>query len=155
MITKLYEKDFNLWREVIIKQIKDKNFQAIDWENLLIELEDMGKSEKRAFISNLTILIAHLVKLMIQKDATNSMKISWYNSITEHRFRIETDLKENPSFKYSIEESMTKAYKQAKRLAIKEGQKSKFGVRKPLPEEYPNLCPFTLQQLLDEDFYGD
>ncbi len=60
MITQLYEQDVNLWRENIIKQIKNKNFQSIDWEHLVTELEDMGKAEKRAFISNLTILIAHL-----------------------------------------------------------------------------------------------
>ena len=76
MVTQLYEQDFNRWRELIIKQIKERNFQAIDWENLLIELEDMGKAEKRTFLSNLTILIAHLLKLMNQKDAPNSIKRS-------------------------------------------------------------------------------
>ncbi|NES83109.1 MAG: DUF29 domain-containing protein [Moorea sp. SIO2B7] len=155
MVTKLYEQDFNRWREVIIKQIKERNFQAIDWENLLIELEDMGKAEKRAFISNLTILIAHLLKLMVQKDAPNSMKGSWYSSVTEHRFRVQKDLQENPSFQSYLEEAITKAYKDGRKLAIKEGQKADFGVRKPLLEDYPTQCPFAIELLLDEDFYGD
>ncbi|HAC63397.1 MAG TPA: DUF29 domain-containing protein [Cyanothece sp. UBA12306] len=159
MDTKLYEKlyqlDFNQWREVIIKHIKERNFQEIDWENLLIELEDMGKSEKRAFISNLTILIAHLLKLMVQKDAPDSMKGSWYTSVTEHRFRIQKDLEENPSFKAYLAEEIIKAYQDGRKLAIKEGQKARFCVRKPSLEEYPNQCPFTIEQLLDEDFYAD
>ena len=153
MITKLYEQDFNRWREVMIKQIEARNFQAIDWDNLLIELEDMGKAEKRAFISNLTILIAHLLKLMVQKDAPDSMKGSWYSSITEHRFRVQKDLEDNPSFQNYLPEAMAKAYKDGRKLAIKEGQKASFGVRKPSPEKYPNQCPFTIEQLLDEDFY--
>ena len=155
MVTKLYEQDFNRWREFTIEQIKARNFQDIDWENLLIELEDMGKSEKRAFVSNLTILIAHLLKLVVQKDAPDSMKASWYNSVTEHRFRVQKDLQENPSFKTDLQAGIAKAYKDGKKLAIKEGQRASFGVRKPLPQEYPNQCPFTIEQLLNEDFYGD
>ncbi len=155
MITQLYEQDFNHWREVTITQIKAKNFQDIDWDNLLIELEDMGKSERRGFVSNLTILMAHLLKLIVQKDATDSMKISWYNSVTEHRFRVQKDLEEIPSFKSYLEEAVIKAYKDARKLAIKEGQKARFGVTKPSPEDYPYQCPFSIEQLLDEDFYGD
>lgn len=154
MITKLYEQDFNLWRESIIKQIKEKSFQSIDWENLIIELEDMGKAEKRAFISNLTILIAHLLKLMVQKDAPDSMKGSWNTSITEHRFRVQKDLQENPSFQSYLEEAIFKAYQDALKLAIKEGQKASFGVRKPNIQEYPSQCPFTIEQILDDEFYG-
>lgn len=155
MVSKLYEQDFNRWREVVIKQIKAKNFQAIDWENLVVELEDMGKAEKRAFVSNLTILLAHLLKLMIQKDAPNSMKGSWYSSVTEHRFRVQKDLQENPSFQSYLAEAINKSYKDARKLAIKEGQKANFGVRKPSAAEYPDQCPFTIEQLLDEDFYGE
>ncbi len=155
MVAKLYEQDFNRWREVIIKQIKAKNFQAIDWENLVVELEDMGKAERRAFVSNLTILIAHLLKLIIQKDAPNSMKGSWYSSVTEHRFRVQKDLQDNPSFQSYLAEAINKSYKDARKLAIKEGQKADFGIRKPSTAEYPPQCPFTIEQLLDEDFYGD
>ena len=138
MVSKLYEQDFNRWREVVIKQIKAKNFQAIDWENLVVELEDMGKAEKRAFVGNLTILIAHLLKLMIQKDAPNLMKGSWYSSVTEHRFRVQKDLQENPSFQSYLAEAINKSYKDARKLAIKEGQKADFGVRKPSAAEYPD-----------------
>jgi Domain of unknown function DUF29 len=153
MVTQLYEQDINLWRESVIKQIKERNFQSIDWENLVIELEDMGKAEKRAFISNLTILIAHLLKLMVQKDAPDSMKGSWYSSITEHRFRVQQDLQENPSFQSSLEEVILKAYKDALKLAIKEGQRASFGLRKPDIKEYPPECPFTIKQILDDEFY--
>ena len=76
---------------------------------MLIELEDMGKAEKRAFISNLTILIAHLLKLVVQKDAPDSMQGSWYSSVTEHRFRVQKDLQENPSFKTDSETAIAKA----------------------------------------------
>ncbi|MBD1217055.1 MAG: DUF29 domain-containing protein [Aphanizomenon flos-aquae Clear-A1] len=151
----LYEQDFNLWRETLITQIKEKHFNDIDWEHLLLELDDMGKSEKRSFLSNLTILIAHLLKLTVQSDAPEMMKVSWYSSVTEHRFRIKKDLQENPSFKNYLHEVILVAYADAKKLAIKESKNAKLGVRKPNELEYPLDLPFTLEQLLDEDFYGD
>jgi len=151
----LYEQDFNLWRETLITQIKEKHFHDIDWEHLLLELDDTGKSEKRSFLSNLTILIAHLLKLTVQSDAPEMMKVSWYSSVTEHRFRIKKDLQENPSFKNYLHEVILVAYADAKKLAIKESKNAKLGVRKPNELEYPLDLPFTLEQLLDEDFYGD
>ncbi|HYX15705.1 MAG TPA: DUF29 family protein [Nostoc sp.] len=53
MNNQLYEQNFNLWRESIIEQIKEHRFNDIDWEHLLIELEDMRKSDKWSFISQL------------------------------------------------------------------------------------------------------
>ncbi|MFN6156906.1 MAG: DUF29 domain-containing protein [Dolichospermum sp.] len=86
---------------------------------------------------------------------TEIIKGSWYSSITEHRFRIKKDLQENPSLKNYIHEVIFIAYADARKLAIKESKNAKLGVRKPDESEYPLDLPFTLQQLLDEDFYGD
>jgi hypothetical protein len=83
------------------------------------------------------------------------MKGSWYSSITEHRFRIKKDLQENPSFKNYLHEVISLAYADARKLAIKESKNAKLGVRKPDEAEYPLDFPFTLEQLLDDDFYGD
>ena len=155
MNNQLYERDFNVWRETIIKKIKQQDFNDIDWEHLLLELEDMGKSEKRSFLSNLTILIAHLLKLTVQADAPEMMKGSWYSSVTEHRFRVKKDLEENPSFKNYLHEVIFIAYADARKLAIKESKNAKLGVRKPDETEYALDFPFTIEQLLDEDFYGE
>ena len=155
MNNQLYERDFNVWRETIIKKIKQQDFNDIDWEHLLLELEDMGKSEKRSFLSNLTILIAHLLKLTVQADAPEMMKGSWYSSVTEHRFRVRKDLEENPSFKNYLHEVIFIAYADARKLAIKESKNAKLGVRKPDETEYALDFPFTIEQLLDEDFYGE
>ena len=155
MNNQLYERDFNVWRETIIKKIKQQDFNDVDWEHLLLELEDMGKSEKRSFLSNLTILIAYLLKLTVQADAPEMMKGSWYISVTEHRFRVRKDLEENPSFKNYLHEVIFIAYADARKLAIKESKNAKLGVRKPDETEYPLDFPFSIEQLLDEDFYGD
>lgn len=153
-INVLYERDFNRWIEVTIQQIQERRFQEVDWQHLLEELEDMGKSEKRAFTSNLMVLLAHLLKLQVQADAPDSMKGSWYDSVVEHRARVKADLADNPSFKNFLDEAVKKAYKEARNLAIKQSKLVKLGIRQPSEFEYPLECPFSCDQLLDDNFYG-
>ncbi|MGK7931470.1 MAG: DUF29 domain-containing protein [Microcystaceae cyanobacterium] len=150
----LYEQDYNLWLQQNIIAIQEKRFHDLDYEHLLQELEDMGKSEKNALVSNLKILIAHLLKLKIQNDAPEQMKRSWYSSVDEHRERIKDTLLNIPSLKNYLSEGIEKSYLGARKLSIKEGKRASFGVRQPSENEYPKTCPFSLENLLDEDFYG-
>ncbi len=153
-LTLLYDQDFQLWLSQTISQLENQQFDQLDLEHLIEELTDLGKSNKRALESNLIILIAHLLKLKIQQDAPETMKGSWLDSVSEHRQRILYDLEEMPSLKSHLETAIAKVYPSSRKLAIKEGKRAKFGVRVPLEKEYPLDCPFTVEQILDEDFEG-
>jgi hypothetical protein len=63
-------------------------------------------------------------------------------------------LADTPSLKSFLVEAVEKAYPEGRKLAIKEGQLAKFGVRVPEESMYPMICPFSIEQILDEDFYG-
>jgi hypothetical protein len=121
---------------------------------LIEELTNLGKSEKNALKSNLMILLAHLLKLKVQFDVPDTMKMSWYNSVIEHRQRVLNNLQDTPSLKNFLPEAIEQAYPQSRKLAIKEGKLAAFGVRVPDEIEYPHTCPFSLEQILNEDFYG-
>lgn len=151
----LYEQDFNLWLNQTIEQLQNYQFQSLDIDNLIEELKDLGKSEKRSLASNLMILLAHLLKLKVQLDAPDSMKGSWYDSIDEHRKRIQKQLKQTPSLTAYLEIAISESYDDSRDLAIKEGKRAKFGVKILSETEYPATCPFSIEQILDEDFYAD
>ncbi|MEB3227684.1 MAG: DUF29 domain-containing protein [Synechocystis sp.] len=153
-MTILYDQDFQQWLSQTINHLENQQFDQLDIEHLIEELTDLGKSDKRALESNLMILLAHLLKVTIQPDAPEMMKESWFDSISEHRQRILYDLKEIPSLKSHLETAIAKAYPSARKLAIKEGKRARFGVRVPAEKEYPRQCPFTIAQILDEDFDG-
>ena len=154
MLTTLYDGDFNCWIEQTIQQLKDRQFEALDIEHLIEELEDLGKSEKRALESNLMVLLAHLLKLKIQCEVPDTMTGSWYDSVNEHRQRVQKSLQDLPSLKSHLATAISSAYPDARRLAIKQSKKAKFGVRLSLESDYPNACPFSVEQILDDDFYG-
>lgn len=151
----LYAEDFGLWIEQTIQQLQNHKFEALDIEHLVEELIDLGKLEKNALKSNLTILLAHLLKLRVQHDVPEQMKGSWYGSVLAHRQRVLNNLTDTPSLTSFLVEAVEKAYLDGRKLAIKEGQLTKLGVRVPEENEYPTTCPFTIAQIIDEDFYGD
>ncbi len=150
----LYDQDLQLWIEQTIQQLQNHEFEALDIQHLIEELVDLGKAEKNALKSNLTILLANLLKLRVQHDVPDNMKGSWYSSILEHRQRVINNLADTPSLKNFLVEAVEKAHPDARKLAIKEGKLAKFGVRIPHESEYPTVCPFSIEQILDEDFYG-
>jgi hypothetical protein len=154
MSVSLYEKDFNLWLELTIKQLESHEFTVLDTVNLIEELKDLGKAEKNALESNLIILLAHLFKLKIQADAPETMKNSCYNSVIEHRKLIKKQLSKMPSLQSYLPKVLEDSYADGKDIAIKEGKLASFGVRIPDESEYPHLCPFTIEEILDDEFYG-
>jgi hypothetical protein len=153
MSNTLYDRDWQLWIEQTIQQLKNHQFELLDIEHLIEELVDLGKSEKNALKGNLMILLAHLLRLNVQHDAPDSMKASWYSSVLEHRQRVLNNLADTPSLKSYLIEAVEKAYPGGRKLAIKEGQLAKFEIRVPEENEYPMMCPFTIAQILDEEFY--
>ncbi len=154
MLNTLYEQDYQKWLEQTINLLQVKQFNSIDIANLIEELKELGRSEKRALESNLMVLLAHLLNLKRQPDAPDSMKGSWYRSVIEHRQRVLVSLKNTPSLKSYLETAIEKAYPDGSDLAIIEGKKASFGVRIPAQKEYPASCPFSLTEILDLDFFS-
>jgi len=155
MTETLYNRDLQLWIEQTIQQLQNREFEALDIEHLIEELADLGKSEKSALKSNLSILLAHLLKLRVQAGAPEMMKGSWYASVLEHRQRVLDQLEDTPSLKSYLDTAIEQAYVNGRKLAIKEGQLAKVGVPVPAESDYPVTCPFTMAQIGDENFYGD
>ena len=150
----LYDSDFQVWIEKTIDCLQKQQFNRLDIQHLIEELTDLGRSDRKALESNLMILMAHLLKLKIQNNVPEQMKGSWYDSVVEHRQRVYKGLQDTPSLKNYLEVAIQSAYPDARKVAIKEGKLARFGV--PIPSEvvYPITCPFTLEQILDEDFIG-
>ena len=67
----LYEQDFCLWIESTIKQIEAQEFDKIDWDNVIEELDSLGKSDKRELKNRLVVLLEQLIRLTIILSGLN------------------------------------------------------------------------------------
>ncbi|MGK7930212.1 MAG: DUF29 domain-containing protein [Microcystaceae cyanobacterium] len=149
----LYEKDFAQWLYSQKTALKNKNWDAVDVEHLIENLE-MG-DPKSTLESDLLILVAHLFKLSVQSDAPDWMNKSWYNSIDEHRSRIQFALEKSGSLRRHLPDAVNRIYPKARRLAIKEGKRADGRkIIKRKESDYPTQLPDGwFDSLLDEDWY--
>lgn len=61
-VKKLYDQDFALWIEATVKQLQAGNFSQVDVENLIEEIESLGKRDKRSLESRLITLFEQALK---------------------------------------------------------------------------------------------
>ncbi len=78
----LYEEDFYLWLESTAKLLRNRQLENLDYDNLIQEIEAMGRSEKHSLESNLIVVLMHLLKYKYQPQKCSR---SWLSSIFEHR----------------------------------------------------------------------
>ncbi|MCF3609792.1 DUF29 domain-containing protein, partial [Planktothrix agardhii 1033] len=115
----LYAQDYYLWIEKTVEQLSNNQFQEIDLQNLIAELESMGRSEKRSVQSNLTVLLTHLLKYKYQP---NKRSRSWRSTIVEHRRRLLILFKDSPSLKGYGQEIFAECYQDARQDGATETQ---------------------------------
>ncbi len=145
-----YEKDFHNWIEQHIYLLKTGQVHELDKAHLIEELEGMANRDRNELVSHFKILIAHLLKWQFQLNQLNERwsdfkGSSWRGTIVEQRSEIQDQLENIPSLKRSLEEVIIKAYPKAVSLAVKE-----TGL---LHQVFPKDCPYSIQQILDDDYY--
>lgn len=136
----LYETDYYLWLQDTIEKLKHQNYEQVDWKNLIDEIEDMPKRERRSLESNLVVVLLHLLKWQYQSNRRSG---SWSGSIIEHRRRIRKALKDSPSLKQYLEEVFAECYESAVEQASAETELS--------INEFPKQCPYSIAEALEQD----
>jgi len=142
--SRLYETDFYGWIQAQAATLRAGNFSHLDMDNLIEEIESMGKSEQRELESRLETLLVHLLKWQFQPKRRGS---SWELTIAEQRRRIIDHLMQNPSLRPKTQESQTRVYRYAIFKAAKE--------TKLYLSNFPKQCPWTFEQVTDPDFWPD
>jgi hypothetical protein len=137
----LYLIDFVCWVETTVEQLRSQNYAAVDWTNLIEEIEDMSRRERKSLKSNLIVILLHLLKWQFQPQFRSG---SWRGSIREHRRWVNDDLKDSPSLIPYLQEVFVECYTNAREQAADETD---------LPlETFLVDCPYTFKQALNSEF---
>jgi hypothetical protein len=137
--TSLYDHDFHAWTQQQAEALRAGKWQLLDIENLVEEIESLGKQERQELRNRLGILLGHLLKWHYQPEARSK---SWAATIREQRRRIVEHLADNPSLKSYFPEAIARGYQDGLDLVDRET---------PLnPEQLPQVCPFSNTEIFDE-----
>ncbi|MEL4894557.1 DUF29 domain-containing protein [Crocosphaera sp. Alani8] len=127
----LYETDYFLWLENQALAIKNRDIEGLDWENLLEEIEYLGREQINAVNSLLKQIIIHRLKL----DYTS-------NIYSRHHWKCEIN-----SFIDNLEDKLTNSIRNKITL-----EKPYNRARRTILEQYninlPPDCPYSLDELI-------
>ncbi|MEH2192530.1 MAG: DUF29 domain-containing protein [Nostoc sp.] len=138
----LYETDFYAWTQEQVILLSNEQWSQIDLQNLIEEIQSLGKQQRQELRNRLSVLIGHLLKWQYQPQRRSR---SWLATLRIQRLDIAELLEENPSLKPYLEEALRKAYLKGVELAVGETD---------LPNRtFPVECPYSLVEIVDYDFY--
>jgi hypothetical protein len=172
--TDVYATDFYAWCLTTADLVRTGQWEAIDQEALIEELESLGKSQKRELENRLHVLVMHLLKWEAQPQIRLTSS-SWASTIREQRRQIALLLRDSPSLRPHVPVLLDAIYPGAREDAVQEmgtlgplaappaeliregGLSSRFPdigdlLRRSI---LPLACPWTAAQILNKDFWPD
>jgi hypothetical protein len=135
----LYEKDFYAWTQETAALIAAGKWHEIDQALLADEVAGLGRDDQREIVRRVQCL---LKELLLWWALPGERKGNWASAILEERARLEDIVRDSPSLKAQLGEVMAAEYRWARSKA----QDQTLGY------VFPEACPFTVAQVLDDDF---
>jgi hypothetical protein len=143
----LYEQDLNLWLETAIAQLKSRNLQDLDIDNLIEELEGLAGRDRRELKERLTTFLEHLLKrcYVNMPDCDDGCE----ETINRTRNAIADILAQSPSLRnyFGSSELFQKAFADA----LKVVRKNKGYSRVNFPDVWQFSC--EVEDILNIDFW--
>lgn len=138
----LYETDFYAWTQQQALLLRNRQWPQIDLDNVIEEIESLGRQQRQELRNRLAVLIGHLLKWEYQPEKRSR---SWFATISVQRLDIGELISDNPSLKPYLAEALKTAHKKGVMLAVKESG---------LPSRtFPTSTSYSLETILSEGFY--
>ena len=145
----LYRRDFYAWtREqaaALRRLAESRPNVGLDAENLIEEVEALGRTERRAVMSQLRRLLVHLLKL--EHSPRWEPRRGWLLTVRDARAEALDAL--TPTMHHEIEADLPSLYADARYLAQQQLARHR---ETDAARTLPPACPYTLDQILDREW---
>jgi hypothetical protein len=142
-IKELHDRDFNLWVEATKCAIQNRDFENMDWDNLIDEIEDMSASQKRALRSYAKRLIEHILKLKYWEQEFDRCSRGWQVEVSNFRSEVIDILADSPSLNNYLQKNYANWFNKV----VDNYQKSKLFL-------IEDTAVIPLDTMMDDDYFG-
>ncbi len=149
----LYDEDFWGWTREQADALRRRDIGGIDWENVIEEIETLGRSEEHAWTALCTNVLSHLLKMEYsgKRDSVNH----WSREIRGYRRGMHRQLRRNPGLKGKLDEMLQDAWEDGREDAVEMltehdapgGGADERRLRKAWRLRLPEECPYELEDI--------
>lgn len=163
----LYLKDSYAWALAQAAAMRRRDFGAVDWGNVIEEIEDLARRDAHSLRSQYARTIQHLLKLQYRQLGESEPVAGWKASIDHARTEIQKILGDSQSLKATRHDLLAKAWLHGRKDAINAFvaqairniksdsiyDRKKKQLRREWDRLLPTNIPYTLNQLEATDWY--
>ena len=144
----LYDRDFVAWCEEQSDHLLREDWFSLDWANLAEEIRSLGLRDRRARGQHVQNLLTPLLLSVYQPTTrAEGTDHSRRGTILHLRQALATLVEDSPSLAWSLPALVMQRYPHAVKFAANFGRLAMATC--------PETCPWTPEQVLDDDFYPE
>lgn len=146
----LYDDDIVTWAEQQAAALRElasrpELSNAVDWDNVIEEIECLGRSEWKGVASQIRNALTHVLKGYC--DPGSLSRVAWSSEVMGFLDDARSDFRNSMRQNIDLDDVWQKAF----RRAVNDLRLYKITI----PPGIPERCPFTLDEILDEAFTYD
>ena len=145
-----YDTDFLRWTEQQVDALRARELTRIDWDNLVEEVETLGRSERNELFNRLRTIIEHLLKYEYGLDRNPAA--GWKRTIIGQRPKLLDHINQSPSLRPIASTMLQDLYEDARRQALAAFEEYEPFRLSEYEAALPATVPYTLDQILDKDW---
>jgi len=129
--------EYDRWLESQVEILRHGHYEQLDVDNLIEELEALGRAEKSAVKSLVYQILLHLLLVDYWREESEYNKQHWLAEIDAFQLQLEDKLTANLT--KLIEEELLRLYAKASKNAARKSRLS--------TERFPSLCPYSIEDI--------
>lgn len=152
----LYQRDGYAWALQQAEALRRRDLKAIDWDNVIEEIESVGRAERGRWVSHCARAIEPMLAIEYCKSASAGEVKHWRKEIRAFRIGMADAVRENPSLQGTYAEALSLAWARGRTLAVgrlAEYSAAAAGAEDDRPYEravdaqLPEDCPYLVEHL--------
>ena len=150
----LYLSDIHAWSKQQASALRRRDFAAVDWDNVIEEIDDLGKQERMKWTSHCSNVLSHFLKIQHFREARPETVSFWLKEIRNQRKLMFKQLRSASSLKSECASLYSSAWADARTDAVKE--LAELDVENKLRPDFdsafysrdlsvPSECPYQME----------
>ncbi len=158
--TSLYQRDGWTWARQQAAALRRRAVDEIDWDNVIEEIESVGRAERGKWVAHCAQAIEHLLAVEHWKGATAGELQHWRKEIRAFRLGMAAAIRANPGLQGEYAEMLSEAWadgrahaveRLAEYAAVEAGAVNDHPYERAADAQLPEDCPYSAEHVAAYD----